>query len=51
MAKNVADVSPKTDQAPVPAIPVAELDEASVAAVAGGINPQPLPPGRHPSLD
>jgi hypothetical protein len=35
---------------PVETAPV-ELDEASIAAVAGGLNPQPLPPGRAMRLD
>ena len=35
-----------TDKTQTPVTAVVELDEASVAMVAGGLNPQPLPPGR-----
>jgi hypothetical protein len=38
---------PTNDENTVPDI--TELDDAAIAAVAGGINPQPLPP-RHEEL-
>jgi hypothetical protein len=41
--------SNKTDPTEAPAI--VELDEASILAVAGGLNPQPLPPRAPPHFD
>jgi hypothetical protein len=46
MPKSDADSRSSTDQSPLLPIGMVELDEASIAAVAGGLNPQPLPPGR-----
>ena len=39
------------DKLPLPPNDMIELDADSIAAVAGGLNPQPLPPGRVERLD
>ena len=43
--KRVENPDQVTDQTPETVTAVIELDESSVAIVAGGLNPQPLPPG------
>jgi hypothetical protein len=40
----------KTESKKKDAIKIHELTEAELKIVSGGINPQPLPPGRHITL-
>lgn len=51
MSRNVENVSTITDDALAIERGAVELDEALIDAVAGGINPQPLPPRHELRLD
>jgi hypothetical protein len=51
MSRNAENVSMMTDDALATEPGVVELDEALIDAVAGGINPQPLPPRHELRLD
>lgn len=45
------ELPPSPNQSLSPEFDMAELDPSSIAMVAGGINPQPLPPERAQRLD
>lgn len=46
MPKDDVKLTKPADQMPAPAAGIVELDQFAIAAVAGGLNPQPLPPMR-----